>query len=329
MPVIGHAFVGLATAMCTRPRRASLVGVALWTPVVVGLAYLPDVVRQVVASGDAAEKRLVTHSLPCAVAAALVAAPGLARLGRRGFAGGFAIALGLILSHVVLDILQGSDRRFWWPFSNAHVRLNSTLIPTSTRQEAVLFAKLFGVFIGVRWIAMQWWRRRHPPAAGVRGRGLAVWTGYGLTAVIFLAAGTTHYLRGVRQQDLAAANRLLWKGRYAESLAMVERADRWPRAATPARMDYARAEAYAGLKQRDLAEYYFLRSIEADPTFFWSIGDLAVLYASGEEPVEERQKKVEPYRRLLETRFSDHAHLGSYLKRIERKLAAPATRPRK
>jgi hypothetical protein len=57
MPVLGHAFVGAATALCVPPTRATArdcssnrrpprSGEALWIPIVVVLAYVPDIGAQ-------------------------------------------------------------------------------------------------------------------------------------------------------------------------------------------------------------------------------------------------------------------------------------------
>jgi len=48
MPVLGHAFVGMGTAVAAAPaggvRRRSF----LWLPALVALAYLPDIIAQAI-----------------------------------------------------------------------------------------------------------------------------------------------------------------------------------------------------------------------------------------------------------------------------------------
>ena len=51
MPVLGHAFVGIATAMTVRPSRRAALAAAVWMPALVALAYLPDIACQAAAGG--------------------------------------------------------------------------------------------------------------------------------------------------------------------------------------------------------------------------------------------------------------------------------------
>jgi hypothetical protein len=82
-----------------------------------------------------------------------------------------------------------------------------------------------------------------------------------------------------------------------------------------------RGEAYAGAGDRRVrAEQSFLRSIEADPAFFWAVAGMADLYASSDRPLDERQRQVAPYLARLRQDFAGHPALPRVLARIERKL---------
>jgi hypothetical protein len=82
-----------------------------------------------------------------------------------------------------------------------------------------------------------------------------------------------------------------------------------------------RAEAYAGMGDRGRAEIYYLRAYRADRTYFWAVADLALFYASSEEPVEERRRLAAPYLSRLRTEFVGHPALPAILSRVEQKLA--------
>src|SRR5262245_756925 len=93
MPVLGHAFVGLATAMTVRPSRQAVLGAALWTPVLVGLAYLPDIAAQAGLLLGLSEPRIATHSVLAAVVASAIVAMPLAWLAGISARRAFLIAL--------------------------------------------------------------------------------------------------------------------------------------------------------------------------------------------------------------------------------------------
>ena len=80
MPVLGHAFVGLATAIVTRPARRSPIHAALWTPIIIGLAYLPDILSQVILLSGLGSHSTGTHSIAVTVAVTLIVAWPVARL---------------------------------------------------------------------------------------------------------------------------------------------------------------------------------------------------------------------------------------------------------
>jgi hypothetical protein len=37
---------------------------------------------------------------------------------------------------------------------------------------------------------------------------------------------------------------------------------------------------------------HYLRAYQADPSYFWTVADLAVFYASSDEPLEVRRRRV-------------------------------------
>jgi hypothetical protein len=75
VPVLGHAFVGLAIGVSTRPSadghsRPPWIGAAsvLWLPAVVALAYVPDIVAQLGQIAGWSDSHLLGHSVMFAVA---------------------------------------------------------------------------------------------------------------------------------------------------------------------------------------------------------------------------------------------------------------------
>jgi tetratricopeptide (TPR) repeat protein len=110
---------------------------------------------------------------------------------------------------------------------------------------------------------------------------------------------------------------------YQVALEVLARAERWPSTTKPGRIDYVRAEAYAGMGDRRRAEMYYLRADRADPTYFWTVADLTIFYASSSDPIAERRRLVAPYLNRLRSEFEGHPALPKVLSRVERKLAAP------
>lgn len=324
MPVLGHAFVGLATAVSMPPSKSASAGSALWTPTIVGLAYLPDITAQIMLLAGLKAWLPACHSMLLAPAAAAVVAFLLVRLSPVTFPRAFTITLLCIVLHDSMDLLQGTDRMLWWPVSDRLVRFGEGIFPVGVYHEVLLFGALFGVFLGCR----RFWQRRR---SGEKGRQAArsapgfrfLWFGRAVTALILLCAAGTHYLRGVREHQLEHARTLLTRGEYSQTLTALDEADHWPSAAKPGRIDYARAEAYLGLGDRARAEQHYLRSIEVDPSYFWCVADLAVFYAASDEPIEARRLRTAQYIKRLRSDFPDHVALPRFLAKIERKLSAP------
>ena len=305
--------------MSTRPSKVVSAISTLWMPVV-ALAYLPDIVGQIMLVVGLDAWLPASHSVPLAPFAAIAVAVVLDRLKACTFRRALVVALVCILSHEVLDLLQHSDSRPWWPISDRPADI--AVILTS---EILVFGTLFGVFLVCRrvWRAPRSaWATRPGGPSGVSPLG--IWLGRGLTALILLAAATTHYLRDVRERQLEGARSRMAEGDYNEALAILDQAERWPSTARPGRIDYARAEAFENLGDRDRAEWYYIRACEAAPTFFWALADLAVFYASSDEPVEVRRERVDPCLGRLQRDFADHEALPRFLRRLERKLGVAA-----
>ena len=75
---------------------------------------------------------------PAAVLA-LVITPLFRSLTERSFRSTFLLVFVCLLLHDVLDLLQATDRNFWWPLSHHAVGPGESLIPTYPMQEAALF----------------------------------------------------------------------------------------------------------------------------------------------------------------------------------------------
>src|SRR5207253_10666119 len=128
MPVLGHAVVGLAIGMATRPparadshRPGVEVASVLWLPAVVVLAYLPDIITQVGVFAGWSDARLLGHSILFAVTASAAIAAPLSRVAAVSFHRAFIISLVSLVIHDVLDLAQATDRAPWWPLSERRV----------------------------------------------------------------------------------------------------------------------------------------------------------------------------------------------------------------
>ena len=322
MPVLGHAFAGLLMGEAVSPgRTAPRPAKGLWVPVLVGLAYLPDIAAQPLLLAGVSQGRVVTHSVLFAVVVSVGLAPILARLTGLSRRRAFVIILVSVGLHDLLDVLQVSDRTPWWPFSGRRVGSADALLPTSLRGEGLLFGALWAAWVAGRAVVER-----------VRGAGRAVdvparlgrvaWAGRGLTVTLVLLAAITHHWRDVRDEHLSRARALIHRERdYAGALKELALAERWPSIASPSVIALSRAEAFAGTGDRARAEEFFLRSLEADPTFFWAVAGLADLYASSDRPLDERRRLAAPYVARLRQDFARHPALLRVLARIERQLA--------
>lgn len=313
MPVVGHAIVGVAAAVATARTapRTSSAGLGTWALALVGLSYLPDVIEQLVAQGGWRGASAFSHSMLFALVAGGVLAPVLARVGGITRGASLLIATLAIVSHDALDILQSPDRMPAWPLSTWRLSGAAGLIPPSLIGEVV-------VLLPVLALAWLWWRvNDRRPLTPLRARDVFGWVIVG--AIVACATGVNH-LRDMRHRELLDARALVARGNYVDALAACDRAERWPSTAAPGRLDYVRAEAWLGLGDRTRAEQYYLASRRRDPTYFWTVADLAVLYASTQKPVAERRRDVGPWIALLESKFAGHPALPRTLERVRRGL---------
>jgi LexA-binding, inner membrane-associated putative hydrolase len=335
MPVLGHAFVGLAIGVSTRPSAVGHsepggigVGSGLWLPAVVTLAYLPDIVAQLGLIAGWSDGHLLGHSVMFAVVVSPAIAAMLTRLAKVSFPRAFVTVLVSLLVHDVLDLVQATDRAPWWPLSDRPVGFDLGLIPTDLRREAAVFGGLLLAFVALRHAVHRWTGQStvDPPIAG-RGPARLVWLGRAFIVAVVLVALVTHSLRDARDAQLETGRALVEQSAYQAGLEALARAERWPSTTKPGRIDYLRAEAYAGMGDRQRAETYYLRAYRADRTYFWTVADLALFYASSGEPVAERRRAAEPYLNRLRDDFVRDPALPEVLTQVERKLAPRGTPP--
>ncbi len=334
MPVLGHACVGLAIGVSTERSaqghtQRPAVGAAsvLWVPAVITLAYLPDIVAQLGLIAGWSDSRLLGHSIVFALALSPAIGAVLMRLAGVSFSRAFVTALVSLLVHDVLDLGQATDRAPWWPLSDRPVGFELGLIPTGLLSEVVVFGGLLLAFLAVRQTARRWIGQRGMDQPGPEeGSARLVWLGRGSIVAVVLAAVVTHSLRDAREFQLETGRALVDRREYRAGLEALARAERWPSTARPGRIDYARAEAYAGMGDRRQAETSYLRAYRADPTYFWAVADLTLFYASSDQPAAERRRLAAPYLHRLRSEFAGNAALPQVLERVERRLSAPRSR---
>jgi len=331
MPVLGHAFAGLVIGVSTEPSargRSEPPGIgapsALWLPAVVVLAYLPDIVAQLGLIAGWSDSRLLGHSVIFAVAVSPAIAVVLMRVARVSFPRAFITALVSLLVHDALDLGQATDRAPWWPLSDRPIGVDLGFIPSDLLREAAVFGGLLVAFLALSHAARRWAGQSavHPTIAG-EGHARLAWLGRAFIVAVVVAAAVTHSLRDAREAQLETARDLVEQRAYQAGLEALARAEPWPSTTKPGRIDYVRAEAYAGMGDRQRAETYYLRAYRADRMYFWAVADLALFYASSDAPEAERRRLVGPYLSRLRTEFAGHPALPEMLTRVEGKLAAP------
>lgn len=325
MPVFGHAVVGLAIATWTHPQSgkpavslSERLGPTLWAPLVIGVSYLPDIVAQCGQFVIGRDLRQMTHAVPMAIVLALLVAPVVIAFYRQEWTRTFAVIVGAVIVHDLLDFLQATNRIILWPLSAAAIGPEQPVIPREPWPEALVF--LVGYALAVA--AYRWTQSNSisvwPISPFRHNVGSRLWLNRIVTTVIVGAAIVTHQLRAIREAQLEQARALAHtQHAYPEALATLNLAERWPSTAKPGRIDYLRAWTYKQLNDRKRAESYYLRSYQADPTYFWTIADLALFYASSDEPSAHRRQAIVPYLRRLQNDFYTHPHLPLVLTQIE------------
>jgi tetratricopeptide (TPR) repeat protein len=289
--------------------------------VVVFLAYVPDIVTQIGFLAGWSKGRLLGHSVVLAVTASLAIAALLVRLAAVSFTRAFLTSLVSLLLHDVLDLAQATDRAPWWPLFDRPMRLDLPAIPTDFLHETAVFGGLFLAFLALRHAVRQWAGQKGPdPAIFCEAYSPRAWLGRIFIVAVVLAAAVTHSLRDRREAQLEAARALVEQRAYSAALEVLARAERWPPTVNPGRIDYVRAEAYAGRGDRRRAETYYLRAYGADPMYLWTVADLAIFYASSSEPVAERRRLIAPYLSRLRTEFARDPALPEILARVEARL---------
>jgi len=320
MPVFGHAFVGLGAAQYTKPQARDSFGATLWVTMVLFLNYLPDIIYQIGLFSGLRGVDTIAHSLSAAIALSLIMAAVLGVLARLTFSRAFLISLCSILAHDLLDLIYAPDRFFLWPFSSWRPGFDYSLPPLSLTEEILVFGSLY--FIS--WIVYWFWfdkRISQPLRCNTTRQQYLVWLSRIMVIMIFMCAGTTHYLQKIRGEQFQQAKTILQTTKnYAYALDLLDAAGRWPYGATLAWVNYFKAQASWKLGNTREAEHYYQESLAEDPWNFWSIGDLALLYASGKEDVAQRRSRAEPYLKKLRTHYADNPYTKSYLRRIEAAL---------
>jgi membrane-bound metal-dependent hydrolase YbcI (DUF457 family) len=293
-------------------------GRCLWTPLMVALAYLPDIAKHLLVVVGLSGWQVAAHSVVFALVAAAVGAVAV-----RGTCGvslrrAFAVCVFSLLAHDVLDLLQATDRQPLWPFSTSRFGAGAELIPTGGVAEIAFFMLPLAVVLLVRRLATRVSKGSGAAVSMVDRR--AVWFGRTLTALIVGAAATTHWLRSERQSQLNVARAFLSEGEFAAAVDALGRADRWPQTAKAGRIEYLEALAVLGLGRREEAEQLFLSSRRADPGYFWSLADLCVFLASTDESLVVRRSVLEPFLAELRRDFAHDPDLDRILAKITRRM---------
>ena len=317
MPVFGHAFIGLGAAQYTRPQAGDSIGAALWVAIVVFLNYLPDIVSQLCLVFGLHGVETIAHSLSVAIALSLIMAAVLMVLARISFRRAFLISFCSMLVHDLLDLIYVPERNILWPFINWRPGSDYSLPPLSLIDEILIFGSLYFV----SWLMYRLWFEKHGGqqlrCSTPRQQYLG-WLSRIAVIIVIICAGTTHYLQKIRGEQFKQAKVILQTTRnYAHALDLLNKAGSWPYGATLTWINYFKARTSWSLGNTRQAERYYQESLAEDPLNFWSIGDLALLYASGAEDTATRRSKTEPYVVRLRTHYADNPFVSAYLKKIE------------
>jgi membrane-bound metal-dependent hydrolase YbcI (DUF457 family) len=318
MPLVGHAFVGAATAWSVPPQGkepTSGRSAGFWLSALVGLAYLPDIVGHALALVGVSHGRVIAHSVLFAVVASLVFVPLVVRVFRAGPVRASAVVFGSILGHDLLDLLQGSDRMPLWPFLKERVRLPFAIIPSHAIEEAFFFLVAFVVFVLV------WGWLRGGPA--VPRWSWDAWPGVALAGLVLSAAVLTYGAKLLHEREEDRVEECLAQHRYAEALTHLDHLRLWTNVTRSGDVDRLTARALLGIGDRDGAERHLLAAEQAEPDDYRTLVDLAFFYASSDRAPAEREARVAPYRDRLERDFARRRSLPRVLTRLEERLAAP------
>ena len=150
MPVVGHAFVGLATAMQFGPasvrdrRQPTPIASAWWAPAVVVASYFPDIVTQVGGAVGVSHANAYGHSLAVGVVAGAALGGIWSAAAGTPLTRAVVIAIGSILGHDVLDVLQAMS----WPWSGRPSRATFARRNASSHLVGLLFAMFPAMRIG-------------------------------------------------------------------------------------------------------------------------------------------------------------------------------------
>jgi len=326
MPVVGHAFVGLATAVQFEPasrsdgRAPSPLAIACWAPAVVAVSYVPDLITQIGSSAGWTRAGLFGHSLAVAIVGG--AAIGAAWSRATGIPARrlLAVSIGSIVGHDFLDLLQSTDRAPFWPWSTRILSTGTPWLPTGLMADALFFAMLFALFVA--WRAATG-RTLGSLTADAKLPRAWVWTVRGAAAALIAAALAAHAFRERLEHQLDAAEHMIERGQYGQALAVADRVDSgWLAAVKPGRVDMVRAQAFEALGDATRAEAAYRRAYSEDPTNFWAAVDIAEYYANSDRPADERRRLAEPYLAALRSRFVSYRELPAILDRIDRRLAS-------
>jgi membrane-bound metal-dependent hydrolase YbcI (DUF457 family) len=318
MPVVGHAFVGVATAL-TVPQRPKAAeprrGPGGWLAVLVGLAYLPDIVGHGSRLLGFSDWRPASHSVPFALLATAALAPVLAWAFEIGHGRAAAIVFGSVMGHDILDFLQGSDRVLGWPLLDQRVHLRYNVIPENAVGEAFAFSVAFVVFLAARvWVgktsALGGWRR-------------GSWRGGVVAGLILLAAVASHVSKSLRDREVDTVEHLIRSHEYAEALRHLDHLRHWPTLRRSSEVDRLTARALLGKGDRAAAEARLLAAERAAPNDYRLVAELALFYASSDAPADERQRRVAPYQTRLEQEFAERRDVDRVLAQVEERLAGP------
>ncbi len=320
MPLVGHAFVGVATAWSLPPKVKAQEAdqePGTWLSALVGLAYLPDIVGHGAALVGLGDWRVVSHSVVFAVVATAVLAPLLARGFEVSPGRAAAIVSGSVLGHDLLDFLPGSDHVLGWPLLDHRLGFRLTVIPENAIGEAVVFASAFLVFLTARiWFGKTTlfggWRR-------------GAWRGGAIAGLILVAAVVSHASKAMRDREVDAAEDLLRRHDYTEALARLDRLRFWPTVRGSSEVERLTARALIGIGDRAGAEERLLAAERREPGDYRTVVDLALFYASSNDSPTERRQKVAPYLTRLQHEFARRRGVGRALDQIAERLASSST----